>query len=219
MAKMDHGTGKINKGMKYLKTRDQLNEGIGRGSVILIKGNPIGGKRRLYATTIIGYNEFRPNAMMLFLSSDFYRIVESKDQSIDPERAGPTPRLKAIKTDYRTEESLKKALNLKTPNRISVVRNNNKTPFHWRTMQFTDVHMALRGVDNLLNLGEYILESENYEHPSDEEWDKFLNEIAKKTIRTIFNKSNEVLFMDLDMDVDLEDIGLQSSDEDEQVDW
>ena len=51
-----------------------MNESIGRGSAILVKGAPIGGKRRLYVTTIIGSNEFRPGAVMLFYLVTFIEL-------------------------------------------------------------------------------------------------------------------------------------------------
>lgn len=211
--------GKINKSMKYIKSRDQLNEQMGRGSAILVKGAPINGKRRLYATTIIGSYEFRPGAVMLFLSNDFYRVVRREPQPNDSEMAGSPPKIKAIKIDYRSEQSLKKSLNLKTPGRISVVKNNNKTPFHWRTLKFTDVHAAIRGVDYLLNLDEYILESEDYQRPPTEEWDKFFAEIAKKTIRSVDQNSKEVMIMDTDCEVDFQDEAANGEDGVAKFDW
>ncbi len=205
--------------MKYLKAREQLNENIGRGSAILVKGALIGGKRRLYVTTIIGSHEFRPGAVMLFLSSDFHRVVKTRPEDWHVDNQGTQPKVKAVKIDYRSEVSLKKALNLKTPNRISVVKNNNKTPFHWRTLKFQDVHSAVRGVDYLLNLDEYILENDGYKRPEDSEWDKFFNEIAKKTIRSIDTGSKEVMLMDTDCEVDFQHEVSRSHETDLELDW
>lgn len=206
--------------MKYIKSRSQLNENIGRGSAVLIKGAPINGKRRLYATTIIGHTEFRPGAVMLFLSNDFHRVIKRKTQDYeDQEQNRSLPKLQAIKIDYRTEASLKKSLNLKTPGRISVVKNNNKTPFHWRTLLTQDVHSAVKSVDYLLNLDEYILENSEYERPEDEEWDKFFAEIAKKTIRTIDAGSNEVMLMDTDCEVDFQDEADGTGEESLELTW
>jgi hypothetical protein len=112
-----------------------VNESISRGSVILIKGKSEKGKKKLYVTHITGSVSLPNGAVMLFLSDEFYRIKEEEG------------RLKAIKISYRSEEELKSALNLKSPGKISIVKNEKKTPFHWKTLKHTSIQTALKEIE------------------------------------------------------------------------
>lgn len=159
---------------KYIKSYSDINESIGRGSVILIKGKPEGGKKKLYATHVLGAAEISHGATMLFLSDDFYRIKEDDGK------------LKALKISYRSEDSLKAVLNLKSPGKISVVKNNNKTPFHWKTTKHTVLHTALKEVESEILKDSYILESEQDTSERDRMWNEFSSLVQKRTMNTIF---------------------------------
>jgi hypothetical protein len=127
-----------------------LFESIGRGSVILIKGKSDGDKKNLYAAHVLNSVAMSNGAEMLFLSDVFYKIKK--------EGSG----LRALKIAFNSEKSLKAALNLKTPGKISIVKNNNKTPFHWLTTKHTIVSAALREVESELREDSYILESTSF---------------------------------------------------------
>jgi hypothetical protein len=177
---------------KYIKSYSDINESIGRGSVILIKGKPEGGKKKLYATHVLGTAEISHGATMLFLSDDFYRIKEDDGK------------LKAVKISYRSEDSLKSVLNLKSPGKISVVKNNNKTPFHWKTTKHTALHTALKEVESELLGNSYILESANEQDARSTMWNEFALLIQKRTANTVFlgNKQIDILDYNIEDDVD-----------------
>lgn len=165
---------------KYIKLfEDQVNEStMGRGSIVLIKGKPEKGKRKLFATHIVGFAELKPGAVMLFLADDFYRIRED---------AG---KLKAVKISYRSEDSLKSVLNLKTPGKISVVRNNNKTPLHWKTLKHTSLTSALKEVELDLIGGDYLFESEVADNTA--LFNSFSNEVSKALLRALEGARGEI---------------------------
>jgi len=123
-----------------------INESFGVGSVILINGKSEDSGKKLYATHIIGSAALNPGATMLFLSDDFYRIKKDGD------------RLKAVRIGFSTESALKSALNVSSTGRISIIKNNNKTPFHWITLKHKVMHTALHAVEDVLNKDNYILE-------------------------------------------------------------
>jgi ABC-type uncharacterized transport system ATPase subunit len=119
---------------KHIKSYSEINESIGRGSVILIKGKPENGKKKLYAAHVEGHSALPHGGVMLFLADEFYRIKEDDGK------------LKGVKISYRNDDSLKSALNLKSPGKISIVKNNNKTPLHWKTSKHTSIISALREI-------------------------------------------------------------------------
>jgi hypothetical protein len=134
---------------KYVKTYATLNESVQHNGIILIKGKPKGKSKdqMLYAAHVISSAEVRPGAVMLFLSDQFYRIVQEGE------------RLKGVKINWRSEESLKDSLNLKSPGKISLVKNNNKTPYHWKTLKETSISQALDKVKSDLLGSDYLFES------------------------------------------------------------
>lgn len=165
---------------KYIKLfEDQVNESaMGRGSIVLIKGKPEKGKRKLFATHIVGFAELKPGAVMLFLADDFYRIREDDGK------------LKAVKISYRNEDSLKSVLNLKTPGKISVVRNNNKTPLHWKTLKHTSLTSALKEVEQDLIGDDYLFESEVADDVA--LFNEFSNEVSKALLRALEGARGEI---------------------------
>ena len=175
---------------KYVKLfEEKISESsMGRGSIILIKGKPEKGKRKLFATHIIGFAEVKPGAVMLFLSDDFYRIKEEDGK------------LRAVKISYRSEDSLKSVLNLKTPGKISVVRNNNKTPLHWKTLKHTNISSALRDVEGDLLGDDYLFESEGPEY---QRINEFYNDVAKAFFRALDGVKNEIVIVEYSSDSDI----------------
>jgi hypothetical protein len=135
----------------YIKPFEPINESMKQHGIILIKGKPKGKNREqmLFATHVNTWAELRPGAMMMFLSDTFYRVIKEDD------------RLKGVKINWRDEDSLKDALNFKAPNKISVVRNNNKTPYHWKTLKHTNLRDALDSVEGDLLGSSFIFESSN----------------------------------------------------------
>jgi hypothetical protein len=158
---------------------------LGRGSVILIKGKPEKGKRRLYITTIDGFTEFRPGVKMVFLNQDFHRVVMGEQG------------LRATPVAYRNEPALKSQLNLKSPGRISVVLNNNKTPLHWITTKHLSFTKALNAVQSIL-LGEDHL-FENAESTHDAETKAF-NRFVMDTINTLYYGKNLISVLKFNVD-------------------
>lgn len=139
---------------KYiLSYSKKLNESIGNGSVLLINGRPMKNGRYLYVTTIKGYVEIRPGLKMVFLGDQIYRVVHKGDNNFS-----------GRKVSYNGEDGLKGVLNMKNPGRPSLVLNNNKTPFHWITLKFTDIGTALRSIGSNLFGHERILESDNEDY-------------------------------------------------------
>ena len=175
---------------KYVKLfEEKISESsMGRGSIVLIKGKPERGKRKLFATHIIGFAELKPGAVMLFLSDDFYRIKEEDGK------------LRAVKISYRSEDSLKSVLNLKTPGKISVVRNNNKTPLHWKTIKHTSISSALKDVEGDLLGDDYLFESEGPEY---QRINEFYNDAAKAFFRALDGAKNEIVIVEYSSDSDI----------------
>ena len=165
-----------------------LNESVGSGSVVLIKGKEEGGKRKLFATHVKGSSEPRPGVTMLFLSDDFYRIIEVDGK------------LKAVKIGYRSDDSLKSTLNLKSPGKISVVKNNTKTPFHWKTLKHTNLASALREVEpSILGESEYLFESVDPDF-REKMITEYSNYILKKTLRSAFFGTDDVYALEYSVD-------------------
>ena len=169
----------------YIKSFDSINESILQHGIILIKGKPRGknGEQVLYATHVNTWAEFRPGATMLFLSDIFYRITKDGDK------------LRGVKINWKNEDSLKASLNLKSPGKISIVRNNNKTPYHWKTLKHTTLHSALNAVEQDLLGSEYILESTDKSTS--------LSEIVlSDTLNAIFKDGKNVVVLDWDIPED-----------------
>ena len=146
---------------------EKVNESIGIGSVLLIKGKPTANGRYLYVTIIKGYAEIKPGIKMVFIGDQVYRVVHK----------GGT-KFSGKKIDYRGEDGLKGVFNMKNPGKPSVVLNHNKTPFHWITLNHTDIGSALRDIGPRLFSHELILESSDN-----------TNEIENWVVREFFKLS------------------------------
>jgi hypothetical protein len=157
-----------------------VNESIGRGSVVFIKGKSEKGKKRLYAAHLISSTALPTGGVMLFLSDEFYRIKEEEGQ------------LKAVKIGYRSEDDLKSALNLKSPGKISIVKNNNKTPLHWKTLKHTSIQAALNELEDDLKQADYLFESVSQKNKEDLLWEEFINLVFSKTVNTLFFGKDEI---------------------------
>jgi len=131
--------------MKHVLRFDQIVESTQRNAIVLIKGKPKKGKRHLYAAHVLGSIEIRPGAELMFLSDVFYRIEDSGN------------RLTGVRIAWENEEALKDSLNLKSPGKISVVKNNNKTPFHWETTRHTHLRDALDSIEGKIDTSDYDL--------------------------------------------------------------
>lgn len=131
-----------------LSYSDKLNESIGRGSVLLIKGRPTSAGMMLYVTSIKGWAEIRPGLKMVFIGDIVYRVIHKGDGKF----AGR-------KVDIKGEDGLKGVFNMKNVGKPSLVLNHNKTPFHWMTLKHTDIGTALRELGPRLFTHEVILES------------------------------------------------------------
>ncbi len=154
---------------KYiLPYSEKLNESIGRGSVILIKGRPTKEGRFLYVTTINGYAEIKPGIKMVFIGDTIYRVIHKGGNKF----AGR-------KIDYKGEDGLKGVFNMKTPGRPSVVLNHNKTPFHWITLKHLDIGSALREIGTRLFNHELILESKDSTSSDESAKSYLLGEVLK----------------------------------------
>lgn len=170
--------------MKYLISRDQLfesNDRVGKNSVVLIKGKEIEGKRKLYVSSITGYTELRPGATMLFLSDYIYRVLYDGNRFTYP------------RVDYREDSDLKDALNVKSPDRIAIMKNNNKTPYHWITLKETMIVDAVKKAkDNILS-GDYDLGDPAPSESKVEEIDNIGNIILTKIFNSISDPdTNEI---------------------------
>jgi len=196
---------------KYIKSYSDINESIGRGSVILIKGKPEGGKRKLYATHILGTAEIAHGATMLFLADDFYRIKEEDGK------------LKALKISYRSEDSLKSVLNLKSHGKISVVKNNNKTPFHWKTTKHTTLYSAIKEVESELLKDSYIFESETEQDERSAMWNEFALLVQKRTANTVLLGNKQIDILEYNIEDDVDQKAERQSDHDEEsfvkIEW
>ena len=166
---------------KYIKSYTPINESVQQHGIILIKGKPNGksGDQMLYATHVNSSIEVRPSATMLLLSDTFYRIIK-----------GDSGKLKGVKINWRDEDSLKSVLNFKSPGKLSVVKNNNKTPYHWKTLKHTNLSAALSAVDGDINTSSYIFESVEQASP------KLTTQILSDTLNSIFlEKDNSVILL------------------------
>lgn len=153
--------------LKHIQRYSAVNESFRQHGVILIKGKPKkGGERFLYAGHVNAELELKAGAKMMILSDTFYRVVR-----------GESGRLKGEKINWRSEDSLKSALNLKSPGKISLVKNNNKTPYHWKTLKHTNITDALSAVDQDLRDPDYLFESAN---------GSIENRLAVDVLRTAF---------------------------------
>lgn len=126
--------------MKHI-LRHTVNETLGKGSVILIKGTASNGETYLYATCITGYANMHSNVNMVFLGDTMWRVVVNERGKFAGHRVA-----------YESD-GIRQALNLKNQTTHSIVLNNNKTPLHWITRNFTDIATALREVEHsIINL-------------------------------------------------------------------
>ena len=199
---------------KYIKLfEEKINESsMGKGSIVLIKGKPEKGKRKLFATHITGFVELKAGAVMLFLADDFYRIKEEDGK------------LKSVKISYKNEDSLKSVLNLKSPGKISVVRNNNKTPFHWKTLKHTNLNSALREVEKDLIDDSYILESVDPNKSTDSKYGDLFNEILLALDSALNGNNEEIKITNFHSSIsDLENALIENIEDDDDgtssVDW
>jgi hypothetical protein len=169
----------------YIKSFDSINESIKQHGIVLIKGKPRGknGEQMLYATHVNNWAELRPGATMLFLSDTFYRIIKDGDH------------IKGVKINWKDEDSLKASLNLKSPGKISIVRNNNKTPYHWKTLKHTSLVDALNSVKGDLLGSDYILESTTSS-------ESLIKTVLTDALDSIFREGKNVIVLDWDIPTD-----------------
>jgi hypothetical protein len=161
--------------MKHVFPYQKINESVGRGSIVLVKGK----NQKLYVTHVLGSAQLKAGARMLFLSDEFYR-VKSKDGRLVP-----------VRVSFRNEESLMGVLNLKVPGRVSIVVNNKKTPLHWKTLKHINLYSALRELEPDLLSGEFILESESAD-TRNKIWNDLGNLLGQRIYRTLFMGTDEV---------------------------
>jgi len=134
---------------KHVLTFSQIiNESIGFGSVLLIKGKASNNGRYLYATTVKGSIEIKPGLKMVFIGDEIYRVINKEGKFF------------GRKISYGSEDGLKGIFNMRNPGKPSIVLNHNKTPFHWITLKFNDIGSALRELGPRLFSHELILESD-----------------------------------------------------------
>jgi hypothetical protein len=166
----------------YIKPFESINESMKQHGIILIKGKPKGkGKEQmLFATHVNTWTELRPGAKMMFLSDIFYRVIKDDDK------------LKGVKINWRDEDSLKDALNFKAPGKLSVVLNNNKTPYHWKTLKHTNLRDALDSVEGDLNGSNFVFESTDSLESIEEI-------VTDDVIDSIFKDGKNVIVLDWDI--------------------
>jgi hypothetical protein len=166
----------------YIKPFEPINESMKQHGIILIKGKPKGkGKEQmLFATHVNTWTELRPGAKMMFLSDIFYRVIKDGDK------------LKGVKINWRDEDSLKDALNFKAPGKLSVVLNNNKTPYHWKTLKHTNLRDALDSVEGDLNGSSFVFESTDSLESIEEI-------VTDDVIDSIFKDGKNVIVLDWDI--------------------
>lgn len=116
--------------------------------IILIKGKAKKDNQFLYACHVKAQLEIKPGATLLILSDTFYRVIKSD-----------SGKLKGVLINWKDEAALKAALNFKSNGQLSVVKNNNKTPFHWKTLKHQTIHSALAEVESDLVGSQYLFES------------------------------------------------------------
>jgi len=164
---------------KYIHSFNLINESVKHNGIVLIKGKPKGKdqEQTLYASHVSSCAEVRPGAMMLFLSDQFYRI--RKDGK----------KLKGARINWKDEDSLKDAINSKSPGKLSIVRNKNKTPYHWKTLKHTNITDALNAVDQDLMGDQYLFESSDSSLPIEER-------VVIDALDSIFKDGPEVIVLD-----------------------
>lgn len=113
--------------------------------IILIKGKAKKGDPFLYACHVKAQIEVRPGATLLILSDTFYRVIKSESS-----------KLKGVLINWKAEADLKAALNFKSDGQLSVVKNHNKTPYHWKTLKHTTITAALTAVEHDLDHVHYL---------------------------------------------------------------
>lgn len=180
-----------------------MNESVLRNGIVLIKGKPRGKNKEkmLYAGHVVDSVEIRPGATMLFMSDQFYRIIKEGD------------RLKGVKINWRSEESLKDSLNLKSPGKISIVKNNNKTPYHWKTLKETTISQALEQVKDSIDFSDYIFESAG-QITSGSTDARFINE----AVNSIFGEEKKAIVLSWSAQDVLDLIASANGDESDTVD-
>jgi hypothetical protein len=173
----------------YIKPFEPINESMKQHGIILIKGKHKGKNKEqmLFATHVNTWAELRPGAMMMFLSDTFYRVIKDGDK------------LKGVKINWRDEDSLKDSLNFKAPGKLSVVRNNNKTPYHWKTLKHTNLRDALDSVEEDLLGSSFVFESSD-------SFESIKTMVIEDSIDAIFKDGKNVIVLDWDIpDYDLTD--------------
>lgn len=185
--------------MRHIKSFNNVNESVPHNGIVLIKGKPKGKNKeqKLYAGHVIGSSELRPGAVMLFLSDQFYRIIKDDD------------RLKGIRINYRDEDSLKDSLSFKSPGKISLVRNNNKTPYHWKTLKETSISQALDKVRGDLGGSDYLFESVDTPEITG---NSLFEKVLSATIDSILGENKSIFVLSYSAD-NAEEIGEFKEDE------
>lgn len=164
---------------------EKLNESsINRGAVVLVKGKLENGKRKLFATHVIGSSESGSGKITLFLDDTFYRVKEEDGK------------LKAVKISFKNEGSLKSELSVTSPGRISIVKNDSKLPFHWKTLKHKNLFSALREIESEILGAGYLLESERPELNSRALHSEFLLELAKSFLRSLLEEGKEISILE-----------------------
>lgn len=188
----------------YIKPFEPINESMKQHGIILIKGKHKGKNKEqmLFATHVNTWAELRPGAMMMFLSDTFYRVIKEDDK------------LKGVKINWRDEDSLKDALNFKAPGKLSVVRNNNKTPYHWKTLKHTNLRDALDSVER-------DIDGENFIFESADSLESIKEVVTSDAIDAIFREGTNVIVLDWDIPTrDFTD-NIESNERDgsEMIEW
>lgn len=189
----------------HIKPFELINESMKQHGIILIKGKPKGKNKEqmLFATHVNNWAELRPGAMMMFLSDTFYRVIKDGDK------------LKGVKINWRDEDSLKDSLNFKAPGKLSVVRNNNKTPYHWKTLKHTNLRDALDAVEGDLISSSFIFEST-------ESIESLNKTVIEDAVDAIFRDGEKVIVLDWDMPDDtyfVDNISSEERTDTETIEW
>lgn len=188
----------------YIKPFEPINESMKQHGIILIKGKPKGKNKEqmLFATHVNTWTELRPGAMMMFLSDTFYRVIKDGNK------------LKGVKINWRSEDSLKDALNFKAPGKLSVVRNNTKTPYHWKTLKHTNLRDALDAVEGDLLGSSYVFESTNSLKSLEET-------VVADAVDSIFKNGENVVVLNWDISEDTFHDAIDSDERtgSENIDW
>jgi hypothetical protein len=133
---------------KPMSESQQINEAdlFIKGGVLFIKGEKLeNGQRRLFATYINNLinvdrikkdrKEGKPGKMVAFGNNQVFRVM-----MVDG-------RLKAVGVMWNTKETMLKKLGMTG---TSVVLNDNKTPWHWESLAYTSIPMALNKLSSVL---------------------------------------------------------------------